>query len=111
MADVLELSPQHLAQWIASGQPHTLLDVRNESELEHASIPGALHIPMHEVQHRVREIPRGKPIVVMCHLGERSWRIARFLVTDGFADVYNLEGGIDAYSVMADSSVPRYAGR
>ena len=110
MSDVQEITPQDLAQWMATGHPHTLLDVRLESELANASIPGALHIPMHEVQFRSREIPRGKPLVVMCHLGERSWRIARFLVTDGF-EVYNLEGGIDAYSVMVDPTIPRYGGQ
>lgn len=108
MADVREIAARELAHWKASGTDFVLLDVRRDDEVAHASVPGALHIPMNEVQFRTREIPRGKPVVVMCHLGERSWRIARFLLTDGHPDVYNLEGGIDAYSLDVDPSVPRY---
>ena len=108
MADVQELGARELANWVQSGQAFILLDVRRDDEVSHASIPGALHIPMNEVQFRIREIPRGKPIVVICHHGERSWRIARFLLTDGYKEVYNLEGGIDAYSLDVDPSVPRY---
>ena len=103
-----DMDVEELARWQRDGVPHTLLDVRQASEVAMASIPGALHIPMKEVQFRVREIPRGKPVVVMCHLGERSMRIARFLVTDGFGEVFNLDGGIDAYALKIDHNVGRY---
>jgi rhodanese-related sulfurtransferase len=108
MAEVLELDPEELANWRSHGVPHVLLDVRREDELEEARIEGALHIPERELETRTQEIPRGQAIVVMCHRGDRSWRAARLLVTDGFPEVYNLEGGIDAYSVRVDSSLRRY---
>ena len=106
--DFLEMDVTELDRWKQQGKPFTLLDVRQASELDMASVPGALHIPMREVQARIREIPRDRPIIVMCHVGERSARIARFLVTDGFAQVYNLEGGIDDYALRVDQSVGRY---
>jgi rhodanese-related sulfurtransferase len=106
--DYRDMDVEELARWQKEGKAFTLLDVRQDVELAIASIPGAMHIPMKEVQFRVREIPREKPVVVMCHLGERSLRIARFLVTDGFNEVFNLDGGIDAYSLKVDHSVPRY---
>ena len=108
MADVRSLAPEEFAHWRESGTKFVLLDVRRDDELELASIPGAVHIPMHEIQFRVREIPRDRPVVVMCHRGERSHRIARFLITDGFQEVYNLEGGIDEYALRADPTIPRY---
>ena len=108
MAEVRDLGAQELKTWRANGTEYVLLDVRQPEELSLAHVPGAIEIPMKEVQFRVREIPRGKPVVVMCHLGDRSSRIARFLITDGFQEVYNLEGGIDAYSLVVDPSVSRY---
>jgi rhodanese-related sulfurtransferase len=106
--DYRELDVTEFALWQREGRPFTLLDVRQDVELSLASIPGALHIPMRELQGRVREIPRDRPVVVLCHAGERSARIARFLVTDGLQDVYNLEGGIDEYALKIDHSVGRY---
>jgi rhodanese-related sulfurtransferase len=106
--DYIEMDVAELDRWKQQGKAFTLLDVRQASELAMASVPGALHIPMREVQTRIREIPRDRPVIVMCHVGERSARIARFLVTDGFAEVYNLEGGIDDYALKIDHSVGRY---
>jgi rhodanese-related sulfurtransferase len=108
VADVLELDPEELAHWRQHGVPHVLLDVRREDELEQAHIEGALHIPERELEARTGEIPRGQPIVVMCHRGDRSWRVARLLITDGFQEVYNLAGGIDEYTVRVDASLRRY---
>jgi rhodanese-related sulfurtransferase len=108
MAEVRALGAQELKTWREGGSDYVLLDVRQPEEIALASVPGAVEIPMREVQLRVREIPRGKPVVVMCHLGDRSSRIARFLVTDGYQEVYNLEGGIDAYALVVDQAVQRY---
>jgi rhodanese-related sulfurtransferase len=106
--DYRDMDVEELARWQKEGKAFTLLDIRQESEIAMASIPGSLNIPMREVQARVREIPRGAPVIVMCHHGERSMRIARFLVTDGFGDVFNLDGGIDLYALTIDHTVGRY---
>jgi rhodanese-related sulfurtransferase len=108
MAEVLELDPEELEQWRRHGVPHVLLDVRRDDELEEARIEGAVHIPERELETRTKEIPRDQPVVVMCHRGDRSARVARFLVTDGFPEVYNLTGGIDEYTVRVDASLRRY---
>jgi rhodanese-related sulfurtransferase len=108
LRDFTELGVEELRAWNDSGKGYVLLDVRQPHELTLASVPGALSIPMTEVQARVAEIPADTPLVVMCHYGERSARVARFLVTNGFSDVYNLDGGIDAYASQIDASVGRY---
>jgi rhodanese-related sulfurtransferase len=103
-----EMEAGDLAAWQTSGKTHVLLDVREPHELQRASFSGALAIPMNEIPARTDEIPRDKPIVVACHYGARSATVAQFLVSRGFSDVYNLEGGIDAYAVTVDPTIPRY---
>jgi rhodanese-related sulfurtransferase len=57
---------------------------------------------------RIDEIPRDKPLVVMCHHGGRSERVAQFLEANGYDNAINLTGGIDAWSTSVDPAVPRY---
>jgi rhodanese-related sulfurtransferase len=85
-----------------------LLDVREDDELATASIDFATHIPMATVPARVGELPHDRPIVVMCHAGSRSARVARYLRDNGFTNVTNLAGGIEDWSLQIDPSVPRY---
>lgn len=103
-----EITVEELARWRASGKDFVLLDVREPHEIDAASIPGALHIPMREIPIRADEIPQGRDVAVLCHYGGRSERVARFLELRGFTNVYNVEGGIDDYALRVDSSIPRY---
>ena len=86
----------------------TLLDVREPVELTLAALDGAQHIPMREIPARLAELDRNKPLVVMCHSGTRSRRVAEYLAANGFEQVFNLKGGIDAWSEEIDPQVPRY---
>ena len=111
MTGVPELTPiAFLERWSTDelGTDVVLLDVREPAELELASLTGATHIPMNDVPRRLVELDAAKPIVVMCHSGGRSRRVAEFLLDRGFADVFNLSGGIDAWSEQVDPQVPRY---
>jgi rhodanese-related sulfurtransferase len=111
MPPVPELTPtEFCARWPAAGGESgaTLLDVREHDELEAASVAGALHIPMREIPGRLAELDRATPLVVMCHSGGRSRRVAEYLLANGFNDVFNLRGGIDAWSTEIDPQVPRY---
>lgn len=72
-----------------------------------------IHLPLSRSQEWLDQIPelldRQRPVVVLCHAGMRSWQFASWLIeTQGFSDVWNLEGGIEAWSVEVDPSVPRY---
>jgi rhodanese-related sulfurtransferase len=111
MPGVPELSPTEFAtRWpaYATGRDVVLLDVREPEELAVAALSGAVHIPMREVPARLAELDRDKPLVVMCHSGRRSYRVAEYLQACGFAAVFNLKGGIDEWSTQMDSRVPRY---
>jgi rhodanese-related sulfurtransferase len=111
MPGVPELNPTEFSQrWPdhARGSDVVLLDVREPAELEMASVASALHIPMREIPARLTELDRDAALVVMCHSGGRSRRVAEYLLANGFSNVFNLSGGIDAWSTQLDSRVPRY---
>ena len=102
------ISPAELRDWRASGKAFVLLDVREPQERAIAALPDSLDVPMRDIPARMAELARNEPIVVLCHYGERSAHVARFLGGNGFDDVYNLDGGIDAYATLVDPSVARY---
>ena len=85
-----------------------VLDVREPWELALASLDATLNIPMGQVPDRLEELDPSQATVVMCHHGNRSRQVAIFLTHRGFTRVINLAGGIDAWSVEVDPTVPRY---
>jgi sulfur-carrier protein adenylyltransferase/sulfurtransferase len=106
--EIPTMSAQELKRKIDAGEPFELIDVREAFEYEIARIDGAKLIPLGEIAERVDELQRERPIVVHCHSGRRSAEAVRLLQQRGFANVYNLEGGIDAWSDQVDPSVPKY---
>jgi rhodanese-related sulfurtransferase len=106
--DIGEITVEELKRRHDGGEDLVLLDVREPDEIATASIPWATAIPMREVPMRIDEIPRDRPLIVMCHHGGRSERVAHFLAMNGYGNAVNLAGGIDAWSASVDPSVPRY---
>ena len=109
-----QVRPSELADWFAhdtSAAP-VLLDVREPWEVQTASVTPQgftlVAIPMNEIPARVSELDPAQRIACLCHHGARSQRVAAFLAQNGFADVANIAGGIDAWSSQHDPSVPRY---
>jgi rhodanese-related sulfurtransferase len=104
------LSVNELNAWLAdaNAQAPLLLDVREPWEVERAAMPEAVHIPMNQVVARFGEVDVGRPVVCICHHGARSLQVALYLEKQGIADVYNLSGGINAWSTLIDPSVARY---
>ena len=110
-----QLRVTDVRQWAAAlageVQP-LLLDVREPWEVQLAAIriPGAgtLNLPMGQIPQRLGELDPAQPILCICHHGMRSAQVVAFLERAGFDSVYNLAGGIDAWSAQVDPSVPRY---
>jgi rhodanese-related sulfurtransferase len=103
-----EMTPRELADRLQGPGAPVVLDVREPEEVAIASLAGAVLIPMGDVPARSGELPGDAEIVVVCHHGVRSAHVAGFLASQGFTKVANLRGGIDAWSLDVDPSVPRY---
>ncbi|MBW2272192.1 MAG: molybdopterin-synthase adenylyltransferase MoeB [Deltaproteobacteria bacterium] len=108
--EVPELSASELSARMARGEDLLLLDVREPDEFERARIEGAVLLPLGELEARVGELAdwKERPVVVQCRTGRRSELACRTLLGRGFTRVENLDGGIEAWSITVDSSVPRY---
>jgi sulfur-carrier protein adenylyltransferase/sulfurtransferase len=102
------MSPPEVKQRMDAGERFELIDVREPFEYEIARIEGAKLIPLGEISERLDELEREQPIVVHCHSGKRSAQAVRLLQQHGFSKVYNLDGGIDAWSDQIDPNVPKY---
>lgn len=85
-----------------------IVDVRETWEFSLAHIAGSINFPLGELADCVLELDAEDEIVMVCHHGERSYEAAQILAESGFPHVANLIGGIDAWSCLVDSSVPRY---
>jgi adenylyltransferase/sulfurtransferase len=107
-AAIPEMSPHELKRRMDAGEPFELIDVREPFECEIARIDGATLIPLGEITDRLDELSDEQPIVVHCHSGKRSAQAVGLLQQHGFTKVYNLEGGIDAWSDQIDPNVPKY---
>ena len=116
---IAQVRPADFAAWLASvAQSHpldaaVLLDVREPYELGWAQLAHGpnfrvLAIPMAHVPARLAELDPDQPIACLCHHGMRSMQVARFLASNGFGHVVNVDGGIDAWSTQVDSAIARY---
>ena len=104
-----ELTPREFLDRRERGEDMTLLDVREDWELEKAPVPSDIvHIPMGEIEGRISELDPKKDTVVICRSGARSAQVAHYLEHQGFGKVFNLSGGILAWSRVIDPRIPQY---
>ena len=108
------LKAPELKAWLSKSPDLTLVDVREDQELTIAPFPHTVeHLPLSQAEEWMGDINSklsgNGPIVVICHAGVRSWNFGCWLLQQQPSrEVWNLEGGIDAWSVRVDPSVPRY---
>jgi len=103
-----EVDAKEAAERIAARPEAVLLDVREDEELQIVSVAGARHIPMGDVPSRISELDPDTEIYCLCHHGMRSAQVAGYLAQQGFEKVLNVRGGIDAWAIFVDESLPRY---
>ena len=89
-------------------QNYTLLDVRQPEEVAICQIENSLNIPMGDIPAKKDTLNPDDAIVVICHHGMRSAQIAMYLDQNGFDNITNLTGGIDAWAIEVDNSMQRY---
>ena len=104
------ISASELAAWLADStrEPPLLLDVREPWEQQICCIGGSEPVTMAELRTRFTVPDGARPIVCLCHHGWRSAYATMFLQGQGFEDVYNLTGGIDAWARQIDPHMARY---
>src|SRR5436309_5354184 len=107
-ASVPGISVQELKGKMEACEAFDLIDVREPFEFEIARIDGAKLLPLGEIPERAEDLHRERTFIVHCHSGRRSAEAVRLLKQRGFDNVYNLEGGIDAWSDFIDPTVPKY---
>jgi rhodanese-related sulfurtransferase len=102
------ISPKDLKTSLDKGNKLVLLDVREEWEYALAKLDGSILIPLATLPQSLARLDRNSEIIAICHHGMRSADATDFLLQQGFSNVKNLVGGIDAWSTQVDGTIPRY---
>jgi rhodanese-related sulfurtransferase len=104
------IHPTELKAWLDDPQREKplLLDVRESWEYERCHLDEAELLPMSGIPVRYGEIDPQREVVVICHHGVRSFHVARFLEHNGFTNVINLTGGVDAWAKEVDPQMAVY---
>jgi adenylyltransferase/sulfurtransferase len=111
MADVpIEIDCQTVKARLDAGEDFALVDCREQDEYDFVRIAGAALIPMSEIAQRASELTSfgDRPVVIHCHHGGRSLRVAMWLRQQGVARAQSMSGGIDAWAAEIDPTLPRY---
>jgi rhodanese-related sulfurtransferase len=103
-----DLLPEQLRDLIAQGRTPRLIDVRNPEDFALCHLPGAELQSAERIAEWSRTLDPNEEILIYCHHGIRSLHAVMYLTAHGFKHVMHLRGGLDAYSLRADPSVPRY---
>ena len=109
-----QISAVELQRRLQAGEPLQVVDVREAEELERARLAHPVFlVPLSQSAAWLASLDqlqdRDRPVVVLCHAGVRSWQFGCWLIEQqGYDDVWNLRGGIEAWSVEVDPTVPRY---
>jgi rhodanese-related sulfurtransferase len=104
----LEIEPAELATLRAGTTSYALLDVREPWELAICGFAEALCLPLGALAGHEHELPRDRPLVVICHTGRRSLLATRHLRAQGLERAVNLRGGVEAYALEVDPAMARY---
>jgi rhodanese-related sulfurtransferase len=106
-AEALEVSAHETVE-LMQGQDLAVLDVREPRAFAMAHVPGSRCVDAALAEEIIQHWSRDTPIVLVCHHGMRSLDAAEYLLDQGFTKVKSLKGGVDAWSIDIDPSVPRY---
>ncbi len=102
------ISAEQLKARLDSGEKPVLLDVREDWEYETCHIENSTHINMSAVNQMLEKLVPTDETVVICHHGMRSFQVGNYLENNGFSNIINLEGGIDAWAKTVDPDMAQY---
>jgi rhodanese-related sulfurtransferase len=107
-SDSLEIDPQGLDALRSSGADIQILDVREDWELTICALPDCIEIPMMQIPGQTGQLSADKPLVVICHHGQRSLQVVTWLRDNGFANALSLRGGLEDWATTIDPAMKRY---
>jgi rhodanese-related sulfurtransferase len=107
-AAIPEATPAEIHRRLQTGEDLLLVDVREPDEIAIAALPDALICPLSRASEWIDRLPKQQPLIIFCHHGVRSLRVARALAERGHTNLTNMTGGIDLWSAQVDPAVPRY---
>ena len=107
---IQQITPAELAAWRAdpARQAPVLVDVREPWEHAHCRIEGSLLVPLGQLPSRRSELPPDRDLVLVCHHGNRSQSAAMWLERNGCTKLHNLRGGVEAWALDVEPTMPRY---
>jgi rhodanese-related sulfurtransferase len=107
---IQQITPAELAAWRADpARPvPVLIDVREPWEHAHCRIEGSLLMPMAQIPSHTAELPADRDLVFVCHHGNRSQNVAMWLERNGYTNLHNLRGGVEAWALDVEPTMPRY---
>ncbi len=103
-----DLNPAEVKQFLENKNGTRLIDVREEWEHKIAHLEDSELMPMSNFMQHMKELDKDDELIIYCHTGVRSANVCSFLAEKGFRNLINLKGGIEAWSVEIDPSIPRY---
>lgn len=103
-----DITVEQLKGMIDRRDDFLLVDVRNPDEFAISTIPGSVKLPLPELPERFTELPKDKLLVLHCKMGGRSARALQFLRSQGYGQLKNVAGGINAWAERIDPNMPRY---
>jgi rhodanese-related sulfurtransferase len=106
----IEIDCLSVKQQLDAPVPFKFIDCREQDEYDRVKIAGAELLPMSQLAERVGELEafKNSPLIIHCHHGGRSLRVARWLRGQGFVHAQSMAGGIDQWALQIDTSLPRY---
>lgn len=105
----IEISPETVREKLLEDEDITLVDIRTPRERDHVRIDGDEWIEMNQVPDKVTDLSeKDRPIVIYCHHGQRSLKVARFLDKEGIDEVFSMAGGIDYWARNINEDLPTY---
>ena len=105
---IKSISPKDAKKLIEQNSSLKLIDVREPWEHNRAKLENSQLIPLKEFPNHIDKFELKDSFLIYCHHGTRSFYACAYMMQQGFKEVYNLEGGIDAWSRQVDNSIPKY---
>lgn len=105
-----DMNPTTLQDFLQQHPSPLLIDVRETHELVHGMLENARHVPMNAIPGMLEQLDdyKDQPVVLICRSGKRSAQVGQFMEQNGFSDIINLQGGMNAWAEQIDPEINTY---